>query len=162
MELVKSLLLRLWMYEIYIFIFVCFQDQTASPVMIVVMICLTFWSFSLAFFFCEFGELISSNYGDLPIGLYDNKWYFYPLNEQRMIPTILIGTQDVVTLCGFGNVRCTRETFKTVWFLVCQSNPTYFYRIFLYRLVTQASHTLWFYANLEYECLVATWITFNT
>lgn len=94
--------------------FATFQDSTASPLMLFSLVSLTFWSFSLAFFFCEFGELISNNYNGLPIGLYDNKWYLYSLDEQRLMPTILIGTQDVVRLRGFGNAQCTREAFKTV------------------------------------------------
>lgn len=82
--------------------------------MLIVLTCLMFWSFSLVFFFCEFGELILTDFDGLSDGLYDNEWYLYPLDVQRMIPTILIGTQDVISIRGFGNIECTRNTFKMV------------------------------------------------
>lgn len=72
-----------------------------------------FWSFSLLFFFCEFGETISRKFYALRSVIWDCQWYSYPIEIQRMIQIILIGTQPV-TLRGYGNILCTREVFKKV------------------------------------------------
>ena len=69
------------------------------------------------FIFCHFGERASGESSEMGDEIYQRiDWYTFPLDIQRMIPTILIGAQEPVILRGFGNVTCTRDAFKKVKF----------------------------------------------
>lgn len=46
--------------------------------------------------------------------IYQCDWYLFPYHIQRMLPMILINTQQRVVLQGFGNIVFLRETFKEV------------------------------------------------
>lgn len=71
-------------------------------------------SFGLIFFFCEFGSQISGQFEELADVIYQSAWYSYPVNVQRLLPTILVAAQDPFIVSGFGNVLCTREAFINV------------------------------------------------
>lgn len=80
------------------------------------LIILTFWSFFQVFVFCESSEYIARQFDDVDIYmLWD--WYTYPTVIQRIFPIVQIDTQKPVVLQGFGNISCTRETFKRVIFI---------------------------------------------
>lgn len=68
----------------------------------------------MIFFFCYFGESINSQFDELNDVIYQSDWYTHQLDIQRIIPTILIATQHPPVLKGFGNLVCTRESFKKV------------------------------------------------
>lgn len=82
--------------------------------MLISLFCVMFWSFSLVFFLCEFGENISGEFDELNGVIYQCNWHLCPLEVQNKLPIILISTQDPIILSGFGNVLCTREAFKSV------------------------------------------------
>lgn len=71
-------------------------------------------SFGLNFFFCEFGSRISGQFEELGDVIYQSAWYSYPLDVQRLLPTILIAAQDPFIVSVFGNISCTREAFINV------------------------------------------------
>lgn len=73
-----------------------------------------FWSFGLIFILCNFGQKLTNQFDELNDALYMCDWYSFPLENQRMLPTILIATQQSVALKGFGNILCSRETSKSV------------------------------------------------
>lgn len=77
-----------------------------------------FWSFAFIFIFCYFGQSIRGQFNQLNDVIYEFEWYLYPVEIQRMIPTILIATQNTPSLKGFGNVNCTHETFKKVCLII--------------------------------------------
>lgn len=82
--------------------------------MLVAEMCLAFWSFVIIFFFCYFGENICGQFNELNDAIYQLDWYRCPIEIQRLIPTILIVTQNSPVLRGIGNVVCNREAFKKV------------------------------------------------
>lgn len=41
-------------------------------------------------------------------------WYIFPIEMQKMLPTILIEAQQLVALECFGSILCSREVFKQV------------------------------------------------
>lgn len=74
----------------------------------------TFCAFALLFLFCEFGKRIidaSNKFGD---ELLMCDWYVFPTSIQKTLPLAMIGLQKPFILCGFGNIQCTRESFKFV------------------------------------------------
>lgn len=73
--------------------------------MLISLFCVMFWSFSLVFFLCEFGENISGEFDELNGVIYQCNWHLCPIEVQNKLPIILISTQDPIILSGFGNVR---------------------------------------------------------
>lgn len=73
-----------------------------------------FFSFLTIFFFCETAEQITAQFEEINDDLYQSDWYSYPLKVQKIIPTIMIGTQQEISVQGFGNLIFTRESFKRV------------------------------------------------
>lgn len=63
---------------------------------------------------CHFGQNIHEQFAELDGAIYGSDWYRYDINAQRMIPMILSATQEPPILMAFGNVECTRESFKNV------------------------------------------------
>lgn len=78
---------------------------------------LMFWSIMMNFLVCECGEQLSTRFTALSDTIWHSDWYKYPIEVQRMLPTIMINLQQQTDLQGFGNVLCTREIFKKVRFL---------------------------------------------
>lgn len=87
---------------------------------------LTFWSFILIFTFCDLGENVTNQFDEIDL-YYQCNWYLFPLNIQRILPIIIINSQELVVLHAFGNVSCTREAFKKVILLLILN---YFYYLF--------------------------------
>lgn len=80
---------------------------------VVVMSKSTF-SFGLVFLYCEMGQQIAVHFDKVDETILEMDWYLFPIKTQRMLPTILMVTQEPVQLQGFGNVPATRATFKGV------------------------------------------------
>lgn len=75
---------------------------------------MSFWSFGLIFFFCYFGQSMTTQFEGLCNQIYQCDWYLFPTEAQQMLPIIMIVFQKSVALRGFGNVYYTRESFKNV------------------------------------------------
>lgn len=81
----------------------------------VVMACAkTSYAFGLNFLFCEMGEQMSSHFNKIDDIFSEMDWYLFPAATQRMMPTILMMTQQPVQFLGFGNIPASRDTFKNV------------------------------------------------
>lgn len=73
-----------------------------------------FWSLALFYSFCQFGQRLTDHFSELEMAISECDWYLFPEETQRILPIIIVAYQRHVTLQGFGNVSCTRETFKQV------------------------------------------------
>lgn len=73
-----------------------------------------YWSVVEIFLFCEFGERLTKRFDEIDDEIFDWDWYAFPIEIQKMLPIIMIGTQKQVRLEGFANIQCTRQTFKNV------------------------------------------------
>lgn len=82
--------------------------------MIIPLVCMMFWSFSIIFVYCEFGERMSNGFNEINDSICCVNWYTFPINMQRMIPNILIIAQKPVVLDAFGKISCKREVFTNV------------------------------------------------
>lgn len=71
-------------------------------------------AFSATFVFCELGQRLTSQFDEINYELYQCEWYMFPLNIKKILPLIMNGTQQPVTLRGYGNVQCTHEALKNV------------------------------------------------
>lgn len=75
-----------------------------------------FVAFAVTFMFCELGQRITDKFEEINDEIGRWNWYKLPLSVQKILPILLSGTQQPVTLRGYGNVLCTRETLKNVRF----------------------------------------------
>lgn len=74
----------------------------------------TIYSFILLFILCELGERLPIGFEEIGNEINNMNWYLFPIKIQRMIPTMQIMAQQDVQLMAFGNLPCSRETFKRV------------------------------------------------
>lgn len=63
---------------------------------------------------CGLCQRISNAFEEINDVIVQSDWYLYPIEINRMLPTILIVTQHPVGLKCFGSIACNRETFKEV------------------------------------------------
>lgn len=75
-------------------------------------LCLIIWSFAIMFFNCEIGQDVSNQFNKLSDDIWKCDWYLLSHQLQRMLIVIIINAQDPVFIRGFGNVECTRDSFK--------------------------------------------------
>lgn len=67
--------------------------------------------------YCEAGNQISSQFGEITIGFHELDWYTFPEEIQRMLPTIFIVSQEPQQLIAYGGAPSSRNTFKRVIFI---------------------------------------------
>ena len=71
-------------------------------------------SFILVFITCEIFGKISNDFDTISDIMDQFKWYLFPVEVQRILPTILMHAQQPVNINCFGSIPCNRETFKQV------------------------------------------------
>lgn len=84
--------------------------------------------FALAtvFIACEIGHRMSEAFEgmiDFTIDQWD--WYLLPKEIKRMLPSIMLNTQQPITLECFGSIKCSREVFKNVSSFVEKSDDRF-------------------------------------
>ena len=80
------------------------------------------WSFMTVFFASEIGQRLTDGFADIANKIYKIDWYLLPMEIQRMLPTIMINTQQPTFIECFGSLTCSRDTYKKVSFSQSQSN----------------------------------------
>lgn len=66
------------------------------------------------FSFCYFGQNITDQFAEFGDTIYQSEWYSFPNEVMQLLPFFMNATQKPVVLRGFGNVSCTRESFRKV------------------------------------------------
>lgn len=62
---------------------------------------------------CNSGDSVVSRYQGIDVyNLCD--WYRYPDKARRLLPIIIMNSQPKVSIQAYGNIHCSRETFKMV------------------------------------------------
>lgn len=89
---------------------------------------LFFCVFGLVFLSCEIGQRLTDTFDEIYRKFKKSAWYLFPIEVQRMLPTILIGVQETIVFDCFGILDISREQFKKVntdrcrsivWLYVC-------------------------------------------
>jgi 7tm Odorant receptor len=75
-----------------------------------------FTLFVVLFIFCDLGESVTARFERFNDRLCRYKWYLLSIEMQQMYLIFVADTQQSVTLGSYGNIECTRETFKKVNF----------------------------------------------
>lgn len=63
---------------------------------------------------CEMGERFSGAFREISDLINEFKWYQFPNNVQRILPFLLLHTQQPIALECFGSILCVREALKSV------------------------------------------------
>lgn len=77
------------------------------------LLCVT-WAFVLVFSCCELGHKLSDAFDRIDDLLYRIDWYLFPMKIQKMLPIIMLNTQQSLVVKFFGSNSCSREQFKKV------------------------------------------------
>lgn len=75
------------------------------------LVSIIFW----IFFVFNMGDTITSRFERVSNSVYSCRWVDFPPKSRKYVNTMLVVAQKPIYIQGFGNVRCTRETFKSVW-----------------------------------------------
>ena len=115
-------------------------------------ITLVFWSFASMFLLCEYGQMVTTRFEDIDEAVYQSEWHSFPDKIQRILPTIINNTQQLVIISGFCDVEYTRETFDSVsWTLTNNWFSIFLYNhlamICFFSLSTEALATSWHFDN---------------
>lgn len=68
----------------------------------------------MVFLVCELGQRINNDFRTIDDVIAQFNWYLFSDELKRMLPIILINTQEPVVFDLFGNIACSREAFRKV------------------------------------------------
>lgn len=68
------------------------------------------------FIVCESGERVSDKFESFAMKLSQSDWHSLSIKMQRIFLVFLAHTQQTPNIRGYGNILCTRVTFKKVFF----------------------------------------------
>lgn len=81
---------------------------------LLVSFCEMCWSFISVFVVSEFGQRISNGFIEIDDEVCRFDWYRFPMEIQKLLPTIFIATQKPVSIQAFGSISMDRDNFKKV------------------------------------------------
>lgn len=96
-----------------LFMFISQSLDSVDPIDFFMPLCMMTWSFIIMFCNCEVGQSMDNQFLKLSNDIYKCDWFCLPHKLQRMFIIIIMNAQPVL-IYGFGNVVCSRESFKRV------------------------------------------------
>lgn len=72
------------------------------------------YAFGLVFVICEMGQRLNFAFAECSQMVDQFEWYLFPMAIQRMLPLILMFTQQPFEVVCFGSKASDRDTFKLV------------------------------------------------
>lgn len=109
------------------------------------------WSFAIIFVVCEFGQQLTHQFVLFDEELCQFNWYLLPIELQRMLVIIMANAQQASFMQGYGNIQCTRGSFKQVRDNVSfmkKKNILFYLISFIYRQSMPHFLISWYYAML--------------
>lgn len=74
------------------------------------------YAFGCMIIICEFGQQMSNGFDQIDVEIEAFDWYLFPDELRRMLPIILMETQQAVEFKCFGSISANRENLKKVSF----------------------------------------------
>lgn len=90
------------------------ESDTSSLLLLLMTIIYACYAFGSVFIACELCEQTSKLFIEIDDIMCQLDWYHFPYEVQKMLPTILIMTQKPFEIECFGDITCSRDTFKKV------------------------------------------------
>lgn len=112
-------------------------------------------TFVIVVVICELSGRLTYRFDDIDYIMTHFKWYLFPIEIQKILPTILINAQERVVIECFGSIPCDRETLKKViinmnklnlFFFIEKSEYTFLFSIC--RSSIPGSRIIWCFVNL--------------
>lgn len=72
------------------------------------------WVFGLVFLSCEIGQRFTYAFDEITDLFGQLNWYLFPINVQRLLPTIMINVQEPIVIGCFGIINGSRDQLKKV------------------------------------------------
>lgn len=88
------------------------NHQSLMPVLVLILNAII--AIVAAFIACEIGQQMNNAFNKIDFTLDQIDYYLFPIEIKRALPMIIVVAQQPVTLACFGDITCTRETFKSV------------------------------------------------
>lgn len=84
--------------------------------MVVLLITIFYASFGFGdtFIACELCQQMSNGFDDINDTVDQLNWYEFPVEIQKLMPTLLLNVQQPVLVECFGSITCSREVFIKV------------------------------------------------
>lgn len=76
------------------------------------------YAFGIMLFICELGQRLNNAFVEIGDEIELFQWNLFPIEIQKMLPTVLVATNRPIVLEFFGSISGTRETFKEVSLIV--------------------------------------------
>lgn len=124
-----------------------------DSVMLFLTIVDIFYSFGVVCLVCETGQNISNAFDSIGAIVGQIDWYLFPYEVQRILPIILIISQEPTVLHCFGSISCDRDVSKKVNFFTAQIICLrMIYGLIMkwnfFRSFIRGTHILWLFVNL--------------
>lgn len=81
--------------------------------------------FGMIFIACEFNQEVTDKFETFNDKFVECNWYSYDIELQQMFLIFASNTQQPVFIRGYGNLLCTRETYKKVIHFIRILNKIY-------------------------------------
>lgn len=95
------------------------QHEFISLEMLLLTAFFALYAFGVVMIICELGQRLADAFEQINDEINKFDWYLFPPQVQRLLPIIMIATQQEVELECFGSISGTRETFKRVSCAMC-------------------------------------------
>lgn len=108
---------------------------------------------------CYFGNRVTTQFEEINDAVYTCSWNRFPLEAQKLLPTMLIVCQKPVYIHGHMNLRCTHEFFRKVttfhlFFLWITHHIAFdLFISFLYSIADNQWHLLFFHGTARFQSL---------
>lgn len=90
------------------------MNENSNRIQLIRMFFLLFWSVAIVGFSCHFGEMLSKQLDEIDVEFCRCPWYLCTIDVQRTLLIAMAHTQRSMIVTGFGNIQCSRDSFKRV------------------------------------------------
>lgn len=105
----------------------------------------TSYIFGAVYAICELCQRISNQYLELSDLIGQCTWYLFPAEIKRVLPIIILGVQQEVSVECFGSTACNRETFERVNFILTVGKMIIFISLIVNRLLFISGGPWWIF-----------------
>lgn len=94
------------------------SDEHLNNIELIRIVFLVLASFVVIGIACEFSARLTNQFETICDALLQCNWYLYPIKLQKMLIMVIVNVQQPVQVAGFGNMKCSRDSFKQVQFCI--------------------------------------------
>lgn len=89
-------------------------EISSNSMALMEILCLLVWSFGIFVYYCDVGQMVTTQFDLFEIELRQCDWHLYPLQLKQMLVTFMVNSQNKTIIRGFARSMCTRESLMEV------------------------------------------------